>query len=49
MVSFYIAFIEVDIGESSAMEFAYIYCIKALTKNEGFWYTSKQGPNVEGV
>ena len=37
MVAFYIAFIEANIGESSTVEFAYIYCIKALAKNEGFW------------
>ena len=38
-----------EIGEPSALEFAYIYCIKALAKNEGFWYTSKREPNIEGV
>ena len=36
MVAFYIAFIEVDIGEPSVVEFAYIYCIKALARNDGF-------------
>ena len=49
MVVFYIAIIEVDIGEPSVIEFAYIYCIKALARNEGFWYTSKREPNLEGV
>ena len=33
MVAFYIAFMEVDIGEPFVVEFTYIYCIKALTKN----------------
>ena len=41
MVAFYIAFMEADIGEPSAIEFAYVYYIKALVRNEGFWYTSK--------
>ena len=49
MVAFYIGFMEANIGKLSAVEFAYIYCIKALSKNERFWYTSKRGPNVEGV
>ena len=41
MVVFYIAFMETDIGKPLAVEFAYIYCIKALARNKGFWYTSK--------
>ena len=49
MVVFYIAIIEVDIGEPSVIEFAYVYCNKALARNEGFWYTSKRGPDVKGV
>ena len=36
MVAFYIAFMEADIGEPSAIEFAYVYFIKALAKNEWF-------------
>ena len=40
---------EADIGEPSAVEFTYVYYIKALARNEGFWYTSKQGPDVEDV
>ena len=46
---FYIAFMEADIGEPLAVEFTYVYCIKALARNEGFWYTNKRGPDVEGV
>ena len=37
------------VGTSEApfvVEFAYIYCIKTLAKNEGFWYSSKPGPDV---
>ena len=49
MVAFYIAFMEADVGKPSVVEFTYIYCIKALAKNEGFWYTNKRGPDVEGV
>ena len=49
MVAFYIAFMEADIGEPSVLEFAYIYGIKALSRNEGFWYTTKRGPDVEGI
>ena len=49
MVAFYIAFMELDIREPSTVEFSYVYCIKALPKNEGFWYTSKRGLDVEGV
>ena len=30
-------------------ECTYIYCIKALSKHEGFWYNSKRGQDVEGV
>ena len=36
VVVFYIAFMEADIGKPLAVEFAYIYCIKALTRNTGF-------------
>ena len=36
MVAFYIPFMEADIGEPSAVKFAYMYCIKALARNEGF-------------
>ena len=36
MVAFYIAFMEADTGESSAVEFAYVCCIKALARNERF-------------
>ena len=36
MVAFYITFMEVDIGDLSTVEFAYIYYIKALARNEGF-------------
>ena len=49
MVAFYIAFMEADISKSSVVGFAYIYRIKALTKNEGFWYTSKRGSDIKGV
>ena len=49
MVAFYIPFMEVGIGKTSAIEFAYVYCIKALAKNEGFYYTSKWDPDVERV
>ena len=49
MVAFYIAFMEADIGEPSMLEFAYVYCIKALARNEGFWYTSKRGPDVDDI
>ena len=35
MVGFYITFIEVDIGEPLVGEFAYVYCIRALARNEG--------------
>ena len=38
-----------DIGEPSVVEFAYVYYIKALARNKGFWYTSKRGPDVEGI
>ena len=41
MVEFYMAFMEADIGKPSTMEFAYVYYIKALAKNKGFWYTTK--------
>ena len=40
MVTFYIAFIEADIGKPLVVEFAYVYYINALARNEGFWYTS---------
>ena len=46
---FYITFIEVDIGKPLAVEFVYEYCIKALARNEGFWHTSKQVPDVEDI
>ena len=36
IVAFYIAFMEVDIGEPSVVEFAYIYGIKALTRTKAF-------------
>ena len=49
MVAFYIIFMEADVSEPSAAKFAYIYCIKALTKNECFWYTSKQRPDIKGI
>ena len=49
MLAFCFAFMEADIGKPSMVEFTYIYYIKALVKSEGFWYTSKRGPNVEGV
>ena len=49
MLAFYIAFIEGDIRKLSAVKFVYVYCMKALAKNEGFWYTNKWGPQVEGV
>ena len=49
MVAFYIAFIEAEIGEPSVEDFAYICCIKAFAKNEGFWYSSKRGPDVGGI
>ena len=46
MVAFYIAFMEADISESLAVEFAYVYRIKALARNEGFRYTSKRRLDV---
>ena len=49
MVAFYIAFIEANRSKNSAIKFAYLYCIKALARNEGFRYTSKRGPDVEEV
>lgn len=49
MMAFYIAFMEADISESSAVEFAYVYYIKAFARNEGFWYTNKRGLDVRGV
>ena len=45
----YIAFMEVDISKSLAVEFAYVYRIKALARNEGFRYTSKRRLDVEGI
>ena len=41
MVVFYITYMEEQLGEPSAEEFTYMYYIKALARNEGFWYTSK--------
>ena len=35
-MAFYITFMEANIGEPLAVEFAYIYFIKALAKNKGF-------------
>ena len=49
MVAFYITFMEDDMGEPSTVEFAYVYCIKALARNESFGYTSKWGPDIVGV
>ena len=31
------------------VEFAYVYCIKALARNKGFLYTNKRGLGMEGV
>ena len=44
MVAFYITFMEIDIGETFAVEFAYIYYIKALAKNESFGTLVTGGP-----
>ena len=49
IVAFYIALMEADIGEPLVVEFAYIYCIKDLAKNEGFWYTSKRWHDILGI
>ena len=49
IATFYILFIEVSIGEPSAKEFAFVYCIKSLSKHVGFYYTSNRSPNIEGV
>ena len=49
MVVFYIAFMEVGIGGPSVVEFTYVYRIKALARNVGFWYTTKRGPDVDGI
>ena len=38
MVSFYIAYMEEELGELSAKEFAYMYCTKALARNEFLVY-----------
>ena len=35
MVAFYITYLEANIGKPSVVEFAYIYYIRALAKNEG--------------
>ena len=40
MMTFYIAYMEDQLGEPSVEEFTYIYCIKALARNKGFWYKS---------
>ena len=49
MVAFYIAFMEADICEPSAIEFTYVYCMKTFARNEVFWYMSKWGLDVEEV
>ena len=49
MVVFYMAIIEAGIGEPSIIQFIYIYGTKALAQNMGFWYTTKWGPDVEGI
>ena len=46
IVALYILYMEADIGEPKTEEFAYVYCIKSLAKNQKLWYTSKHGPNI---
>ena len=43
------SFMKGDIGEPSAVEFAYVYCIKTLARNKGFRYINNRGLDVEGV
>ena len=40
---------EAGISEPNVDEFAYVYGIKALAKQEGFWYTTKRGVDVQGI
>ena len=49
IVAFYNEYMEVGIGKQTTEEFTYVYYIKSLSKNEGFWYTSNRGLDVEGV
>ena len=49
MVAFFITFMEAGIGELNVDEFAFVYGIKALAKHEGFWYTTKQGTEMNCI
>ena len=49
MVAFYITIMEAGVGKLSAVKFAYVCFIKALAKNDDFWYTIKRGLNVKGI